>query len=562
MLLLRRRVTFLVGLLAVTVVGAIAVQLAYPHDQALPRALLAGEAVGGEVYDELIRRATTGFETSQVTVTAGSLSTTAGLGDIGAVPEMEATVKELVEYPTWQRFIPFSMLFMRPEVTKVAVSISQEQLEMEAEPIAQELSRPAENARLTIADGELTTTSAAPGQTVAASAIVEALSRSEFRFGVTSLEVASEAQVPTVSDDDIAAVRAQAEAVIRRSITITAPDGGTTFTPEPATIASWLTVIESPEGGVELSTDKVQLQAYIAELNDKVGIKPGITTITLVDGKETGRTEASPGKAIAAGELIAGLEQVLFGETAPQVLAIRMVDVPPIASYDRSYTSSQQGLRAYVEHVTSSENIKIAVSQVGGKGWSAQGRADEQLPAASTYKLYVAAMLFHKIKTGAMSWKDNLQGTDIAGCLERIIVVSDNPCAEALIDMFGATHLNNYLYGLGISRATTFISEVAAQTTAADLEKLLRGIENGSIIGGADRTRLLDAMERQKYRAGVPAGSAGRVQDKVGFLWDYLHDAAIVRHPKGTYVVVILTKDSSWGRIAEITRELERIMYS
>jgi hypothetical protein len=81
------------------------------------------------------------------------------------------------------------------------------------------------------------------------------------------------------------------------------------------------------------------------------------------------------------------------------------------------------------------------------------------------------------------------------------------------------------------------------------------------MISGTDRSMLLDKMGRQVYRAGVPAGSAGTVQDKVGFLWDYLHDAAIVHHPKGTYVLVVMTKSSSWGRIADITKQLEHIMY-
>jgi beta-lactamase class A len=151
--------------------------------------------------------------------------------------------------------------------------------------------------------------------------------------------------------------------------------------------------------------------------------------------------------------------------------------------------------------------------------------------------------------------------TDVAGCHERMIVVSDNACAEKFIDGFGATNLNNFLYGNSISRLTTFTSSDASKTTAADLEKLLIGIENGSKVSGSDRSRLLDAMGRQKYRAGIPAGSSGKVEDKVGFLWDYLHDAAIVRHPKGTYAAVIMTKGASWGRIAEITKELERIMY-
>ena len=38
-----------------------------------------------------------------------------------------------------------------------------------------------------------------------------------------------------------------------------------------------------------------------------------------------------------------------------------------------------------------------------------------------------------------------------------------------------------------------------------------------------------------------------------------LHDAAIVYSPKGTYVLAVMTDGSSWGTIADLTRELEKI---
>ena len=72
---------------------------------------------------------------------------------------------------------------------------------------------------------------------------------------------------------------------------------------------------------------------------------------------------------------------------------------------------------------------------------------------------------------------------------------------------------------------------------------------------------LLEKMNRQIYRQGVPSGTDAKVYDKVGFLWDYVHDAAIVRHPKGTYVIVVMTKGASYQRIAEITKQVERILY-
>ncbi len=87
------------------------------------------------------------------------------------------------------------------------------------------------------------------------------------------------------------------------------------------------------------------------------------------------------------------------------------------------------------------------------------------------------------------------------------------------------------------------------------------GLNDGSLVGGEYRDRLLDSLGRHPYRYGIPTGSKGNVHDKVGFVWDYVNDTAIVQHPRGTYVMAIMTKGYSYATIASITREVERIMY-
>lgn len=75
------------------------------------------------------------------------------------------------------------------------------------------------------------------------------------------------------------------------------------------------------------------------------------------------------------------------------------------------------------------------------------------------------------------------------------------------------------------------------------------------------RQYLLDALKRHHYTKGIPSGSAGEVHNKVGFLWDYSNDSAVVYHPRGTYVIAVMTKGLSFYAIAGITREIEAIMY-
>src|SRR5690606_30870551 len=107
----------------------------------------------------------------------------------------------------------------------------------------------------------------------------------------TTLAIDSEAAVPTVGDDDIALMRAQAEGIIQRQLVIVSPSGEE-FIPSKADITSWLTVVQSEEGRPELAVDQEPLAGYIGRLNEEVGIKPGTARATVVDGEEVARTEA------------------------------------------------------------------------------------------------------------------------------------------------------------------------------------------------------------------------------------------------------------------------------
>ena len=554
-----KRILFRVGIpLLITV---IAVQLLYPSSQALPGTRLDGHAVGGETYNQLSGRIKTGFEGADVKVQAGDKSKTLALTEIGAIVETDKMIHSLLNYALWQRLIPFSALFKPVEVSNFELSFSDEQLDSTATNLSAELSIPAEDAKLTIAEGELTTTSAKTGQKVKSKVLTETLSGGAFHFSTTTLNINAEQQYPTIKDSDITPLKAQAEEIIQRRIIIVA-ENGTEFIPEPGDITSWLTVITPEAAKPELAVNDEQMGIYVKKINSVVGVPPGTIKATLIDSQEVSRTSALTGLAIAEGELKEGINKALFESSEPMRIPIRMVAVPPNVTYERTYTPTQKGLSSYVTYVASSEDVRIAVSQVGGKSWSASARGEEQTVAASTYKLYVSYMLFKEISDGKLKWDSRILDTDVAGCFERMIVLSDNPCAEEFVSKFGGGAINNYLYSKGISKTTTFISKEAAQTTAVDLEKMVRGIEDSSKISGSDRTKLLDAMARQRYRAGVSAGSQGTVYNKVGFLWGYLNDAAIVRHPKGTYTIAILTKGSSWNRVADITEQIEQIMYS
>jgi hypothetical protein len=332
------------------------------------------------------------------------------------------------------------------------------------------------------------------------------------------------------------------------------------FTPDAATKASWLVIKNTPTSA-ELSTDSEAILRYVAEVNGKVKTDPTATVINLVDGNEASRQDGKAGAALDSTSIGTSLAEALTGKRAPAVAAT-LQSVAPETKYNRSYSHTQDGLRAYVAYATSTQNVRIVVQQLDGQGWSASGRASESIPSASTYKLYVMMRVFDDINSGKLSWDTPMLDTNAGGCFERTIVPSTNPCAEEWIRQYGRNELNDYVHGKGFSSGTGFTFSDATHTTAGDLAKYLIGLNNGTLVNGNNRAMLLDKMSRQLYRYGIPTGvSATRVEDKVGFLWDYIHDAAIVHKPQGTYVLVIMTKGYSYGYIANVARQIDTIMY-
>lgn len=535
------------------------VQLLYPYDMALPLARAQGSVVGFKTRNELAGQFQQQFETATVTVANGDRTATRKLAALGATLNADRMADTLTAYPLWQRFIPFSGIVLQPRVETLDVELSGAKLQENITSIATELSYGPTDATLAIKDGKLEVVAARSGKTVTAKDVQSALIASQYRADTTKLTVKAENTPPARADADIAVAKTQAELGLSRAITITV-DGKGEYVPDAATRASWL-VIKLDVTPATLTVDRDRVLQYVNDINSKVAIAPQDVTITVVDGNETGRSDGVNGSALDTAAVTDALAAALVDETKPATVVANMQPVAPRAIVSRSYTNSQAGLRAYVAYATSTQNVRIVVQQLDGQGWGASGRADESLPSASTYKLFVAKMLFKKMDEGAIRWDDPILDTTVSGCFDRMTIASTNPCAVEWLQQFGRDNMNDYVHSLGFSGGTSFTHPSAVHTTAGDLAKFMIGLENGSLIGGDNRNRLYQSLGSHSYRYGIPTGVKGTVYDKVGFLWDYVHDSAIVYGPKGTYVLVIMTKGYSYAYIANVARQIESIMY-
>lgn len=547
-------VYILVGLLSVQILS----QFLYPSEKALPGSRLYATSVNGKGRDKLTSMISNTFQDQTITLETPTTSYEVPLSKLGASVDADDAAAQLTDYPVLQRLLPFSILWLHPEVKQYNVSFSDDVLATASGEAAKKLSADPIDAGLAIKKGDLVVTKAKDGQVVTADMVARAVKATSLTPLTKKVTVKATTKQPTIADASVAEVRQQAEAIINRSYTLQAASGKE-IKPTKSDVAGWLQ-ISSTEGKLSLTPDTKSIARYIKTLNTSLGSSGTPAQVRTVDGVEVSRKVGKAGSAVDSTDLSTKLVNAIEGNE-DVTLAVVMKPVMPADSVTRSYTASQKGLQAYVSYLASSENIEIAVSQLGGNGWSAYGNASNSMVSASTYKLYIASWVASQIKAGKMKLSDTMLNTTVQGCLERMIVVSDNACAEAWVKKVGPTNLNNFVHSKGISQATTFTAADATHTSAADLQKVTLGIWNGSLISGSLRTTVLGYMGRQVYRQGIPTGSKGKVYDKVGFLWDYLNDAGIVVHPKGTYSLAIMTKSSSWAHIAEVTKRIEELMY-
>jgi beta-lactamase class A len=539
----------------------IAGQLAYPRDRGLPMASVARHSLTLSTHDQMAKVIVDQFETSKLKLTIGPDKTVeASLKSTGAEPNTEEMIAVMSDYPFWQRLIPGTILKPSPRLKNLAIYYSTEQLKKFADERSKELSFAPQNAKLAIKDAKLVLTEAIAGSAVDKNKIVDLINSAAVLFGqTTTLQIPSKRTSALVTSKDLEKVRQHAEVVLAHTIKIKAD--AHEFSPDKVELASWVVLATNDKGQVDLSIDSNRIKAYLSELNKKVGTPAGQTNITIVDGRETGRTTGAVGRAINIDVIADQLSKTLLVPPPTVSITAAFTDVQPGVIFNSKYTATQDGLRAYVNDTARAKNMRISIQQLDGEKWSASGRDTESIPSGSTYKLYVALVLFDRIDKGEIHWDDPMLDTTVAGCFERMTVASTNPCAEKWIAMFGRQYIDDFVHARGFSAGTTFTASDANRSTAADLTKYMIGLNDGSLIAGANRDRLLSSLGRHPYRYGIPTGSQGQVHDKVGFLWDYVHDTAIVNHPKGNYVMTIMTKGQSYAAIATTTREIERIMY-
>lgn len=528
------------------------VQIFYPSDRTLPFARLNGDMVGVKSHQDIASKLQAEYANTSLTTKIRDTTKKTTLAKTGVVPDNEQILTGLSNYPWYLRILPLSSLIKGALTNQQVISKTDEiRFSVYAADRSKECFVAPKNAGVVVKDGEVQLDPAADGQACSEKSLRTQLTALPLTKDGITVNIKTTAVKPDRSNKDVEPLLKEAKKIAEYQLTLVV--AGKTYAIDKPTLASWLAFPEDPktkQPTVGLNDEVVK--AYLTTIQKDIYIAPGVTVITTHDSIETGRVTGRSGQGIDLAATTEAIRKQVF--TGDGTVTATLTVIPPTLAYNRSYSKTPAGLQALVNDLVKDKgDFAISVRKLGDSGVHASG--DKQYHPASTYKLFVAYSVLKRVDGGQMSLGQTTSGGQtLAQCLDNMIVNSDNACAEWFGTSIGWSTLTNEARALGASRTTLSKPFVS---TANDMALFLQKLESNQLgLTEPSRARLIDAMKRQVYRKGIPAGVGVPVADKVGFLEGYLHDAAIVYAPSGVYILVIYSNGSSWAQIADAARQI------
>ena len=264
----------------------------------------------------------------------------------------------------------------------------------------------------------------------------------------------------------------------------------------------------------------------------------GLAAVACADDSSTA-TSASATTTVAAAPSVSLKPTTSAPTTAPTVATTATVSAPQ----SPTGAEQQQVIDQFVTEQPVEFSIVVRDLQTG---MTVAHQADREVWSASLYKLYVARELLDREMNGLLDRTESAgepQGRTWDQCLRDMIVVSDDDCGVAGIDLVGRGALDPKLALLGYPGTHL---DNPQRTTAADTAAILTATYDRSLLGpegAAGAQELWDYLVAQQVNdrlsRGLPSGTpfAHKTGDRTG----WAHDAGVITSPTGDYLVVALS---------------------
>jgi len=206
-------------------------------------------------------------------------------------------------------------------------------------------------------------------------------------------------------------------------------------------------------------------------------------------------------------------------------------------------------------------------------------RADEQVVAASLYKLAVLMEAERRIDAGTLRSDQliTIQPEDLTGegsmyeagtdvtveqALEAMTTASDNGTALALWRLLGDDGIRSTLVRAGIPDFRLDIVGATMATPRA-IGAIFTRLAKRELVSRAASERMVARLQRQTINDRLPAGLPDGVvvAHKTGNLPGLTHDAGIIVTPSGPRIVVVMTWDSDEGAANALIADIGAAVY-
>lgn len=557
---------FFVYTLGIICAGIILFQLFYPTTSLVPSSKIEGVKVGGLSKADAIKKLDETFNTSKVGLYFDN-SDSAFLKATPVELGISASNKDRIEgidYPWYARFVPTSIFWFHIFTDNFVHELTYQR---NAATLSSYISNTfgntchldIRNASAEVKDKTIQVVEGFSGGDCEFSEVSDDLSIVKPTEQGAKITMAGTATPPAVTTQNAQDLVNRVSEAIKDGISIN--DGKALHKIPKELLISWLDFAVT-DGKLDYSFNTDRAASYLGERVASVVEKPtGVMTITMKDYVESSRQTGQSGVVFNEPAMLASMKATLDHDE--KVVAVEVNVIPPTVKYVRTSSPPDVALTALIKRYADTHpgTYSVSLQELSGKRRNASYQANTVLTTASTYKMFIAYSTLLRIESGQWHWTDKiLNDENLTSCFNDMIQLSDNDCGVALLRKIGYKNATNEAHDLGAVN-TSFLVSTDIKSSAADEALLLSLLQSGQLLTQqSSRDIMINAMKKNVYRQGIPAGIPSMtVADKVGFLDDYLHDAAIVYTPQGPYVLVIMTQDASWKNIAQLTSQIETL---
>lgn len=268
----------------------------------------------------------------------------------------------------------------------------------------------------------------------------------------------------------------------------------------------------------------------------------------VVAGVYSGWTRVQPEFKVSASADLAGIQ----AKADKEAEAAKAAEAAAKAAATAEATELQSVLDTFSARYPGQFGIVTTNLKTGA---SANVNANQQMVAASLYKLFVGYGIYKKVDAGELKLTSQTKGSSltVAKCLDIMITISDNDCGYYLGRMVGWAALDADLKSLGLTqtKVNNYISATSGnvnsdkQTSAADVSLFLTRLYRGELLSEKstkEYTEVLKATKMNTWLAsGLPKGTV--FGHKTGALYNLVHDAGIVYGANGDYLIVVMSRE-------------------